>query len=69
MSRGLDLRIASPPQVVCALVESLIVMGSFVLALAIRLGDYSLTQIAGLPLDLAVLNHILARVWNRRSRR
>jgi hypothetical protein len=37
--------------------------------LAIRLGDYSLTQIAGLPLDLAVLNHILARVWNRRSRR
>ena len=38
MSRGLDLRIASPPQVTCALVESLVVVASFVLAMAIRFG-------------------------------
>ncbi len=38
MSRGLDLRISSPSQVICALVESLVVVGSFVLAMAIRFG-------------------------------
>jgi hypothetical protein len=36
--------------------------------LAVRLGDYNLTEVAGLPLDLPALNQILARIWNRRPR-
>src|SRR5437660_7680574 len=36
--------------------------------LALRLGDYSLTQFMGLPLDLPTLNQRLDQVWNRRPR-
>ena len=36
--------------------------------LALRLGDYSLTQFMGLPLDLPSLNQRLDQVWNRRLR-
>jgi hypothetical protein len=37
--------------------------------LALRLGDYSLTQFLGLPLDLPSLNQRLDQVWNRRPRK
>ena len=36
--------------------------------LALRLGDYSLTQFMGSPLDLPSLNQRLDQVWNRRPR-
>jgi hypothetical protein len=37
--------------------------------LALRLGDYNMTEITGLALDLPSLNQILKRVWERRPRR
>jgi len=39
VSRGLDLRISSPTQVLCAFAESLIVVATFVLAMALRFGE------------------------------
>jgi hypothetical protein len=36
--------------------------------LALRLGDYELAHITGLPLDLPTLNSTLQHVWNRRPR-
>jgi hypothetical protein len=36
--------------------------------LALRLGDYNLTQFTALALDLPSLNHLVDRVWHRRPR-
>jgi hypothetical protein len=36
--------------------------------LALRLGDYELARITGLPLDVPSLNSTLQHVWNRRPR-
>jgi hypothetical protein len=36
--------------------------------LAVRLGDYNLSQITGLALDVPSLNQLLDRVWHRRPR-
>jgi hypothetical protein len=37
--------------------------------LALRLGDYNLSRIAGWPFDVPSLNQVLNHVWNRRPRR
>jgi len=44
VSRGLDLRISSPTQVLCAFAECLIVVATFVLAMALRFGEDLLEQ-------------------------
>jgi len=36
--------------------------------LALRLGDYSLTEFLGLPLDLPSLNQRLDQLWSHRQR-
>jgi len=36
---------------------------------ALRLGDYDLTRISAVSLDLPCLNQILDRLWHRRPRR
>ncbi|HLN31514.1 MAG TPA: hypothetical protein VK395_27480 [Gemmataceae bacterium] len=37
--------------------------------LALCLGDYEMTHIVGLALDLPSLNQILQNIWNKRPRR
>ena len=37
--------------------------------LILSLGDYKLARITGLSFDLASLNQILGRIWNRPPRR
>jgi sugar transferase (PEP-CTERM system associated) len=63
VSRGLQLRISSLPQLLCALGEGLIVLAAFVLAMALRFGDDFLLQEAIVPRALTAVFVILVCLY------